>query len=141
MTANGSEPFVASYPIASAAALAGMHPQTLRQYDRLGLVVPERTQGGSRRYSAWHIQKLQEISRLSAEGVGLSAIIRILELEEQISRLEAELFEARQGNPAPRLASSARVFAAASSGSVVALKPGSRAPRQVELMLWDPRFR
>lgn len=141
MTSNGYDPLAARFAIASAAALAGMHPQTLRQYDRLGLVVPERTQGGSRRYSSRHIQKLQEIAQLSAEGVGLSAITRILELEEQVSQLQAELSEARQSNPAAKAASSARVFAAASSGAVVAIKPGSRVPRQVELVLWEPRYR
>ena len=67
------------FAIALAAELSGMHPQTLRQYDRLGLVVPARTQGGSRRYSLRHVQQLREVSRMSADGMGLPAIARIIE--------------------------------------------------------------
>ncbi|WP_309068624.1 MerR family transcriptional regulator, partial [Microbacterium sp.] len=59
------------FAIAVAAELAGMHPQTLRQYDRIGLVVPGRTPGGSRRYSARNIAQLREVARLSGEGVSL----------------------------------------------------------------------
>ena len=75
------------FAIAVAAELSGMHPQTLRQYDRLGLVVPARTQGGSRRYSVRHVEQLREVARLSAEGIGLPAIIRILELEGRVQEL------------------------------------------------------
>ena len=73
--------------IAVAAELSGMHPQTLRQYDRLGLVVPARTQGGSRRYSLRHVEQLIEVSRMSGEGIGLPAIARILELEDDNAAL------------------------------------------------------
>ena len=58
------------FAIAVAAELSGMHPQTLRQYDRLGLVVPARTQGGSRRYSLRHVEQLREVARMSADGIG-----------------------------------------------------------------------
>ena len=67
--------------IAVAAELSGLHPQTLRQYDRLGLVVPARTQGGSRRYSLRHVEQLREVARLSADGMSLPTIARIIELE------------------------------------------------------------
>ena len=78
------------YVISVAAQLSGLHPQTLRAYDRLGLVSPGRTGGGGRRYSLRNILVLREVQRLSQEeGVNLSGIKRILELEnaEQESRL------------------------------------------------------
>jgi MerR family transcriptional regulator, heat shock protein HspR len=76
------------YVISVAAQLSGLHPQTLRSYDRLGLVSPGRTAGGGRRYSLRDILILREVTRLSAEGVNLLGIKRILELElaEQESR-------------------------------------------------------
>ena len=68
------------FVISVAAELANMHPQTLRQYDRMGLVSPTRTQGQSRRYTMADVAKLLEISRLSQEGVSLEGIRRVLEL-------------------------------------------------------------
>ena len=69
--------------ISVAARMAGMHPQTLRQYDRLGLVQPQRTAGGGRRYSARDVELLREVQRLSQEeGVNLAGIKRIIELEQ-----------------------------------------------------------
>ncbi len=90
--------------ISVAARLAGMHPQTLRQYDRLGLVQPGRAAGGGRRYSARDVELLREIQRLSqADGVNLAGIKRIigleqlvLELQQRIIELESELAHARQ---------------------------------------------
>ena len=74
----------AVYVISVAAELAGMHPQTLRQYDRLGLVSPERTAGRGRRYSADDIARLQLIQRLSQdEGINLACIRKILDLQDQ----------------------------------------------------------
>src|SRR5690606_14131607 len=81
------------FAIAVAAELASMHPQTLRQYDRLGLVVPQRTAGQSRRYSMRDVAQLREIGRLSAEGLNLTGIRRILELENQVAGLEARVRE------------------------------------------------
>jgi MerR family transcriptional regulator/heat shock protein HspR len=85
------------YAISVVAQLTGMHPQTLRQYDRLGLVAPQRTAGGGRRYSANDIDRLREIQQLSAEGIGLVGVKRILELElyvnalrDRIAQLEAQ---------------------------------------------------
>ncbi|MGH8795398.1 MAG: heat shock protein transcriptional repressor HspR, partial [Stackebrandtia sp.] len=74
--------------ISVAAEMAGMHPQTLRQYDRLGLVQPSRTAGGGRRYSVRDVAQLREIQRLSQEdGVNLAGIKRIMELENQVASL------------------------------------------------------
>jgi MerR family transcriptional regulator/heat shock protein HspR len=68
-----------------------MHPQTLRQYDRLGLVSPGRSPGGGRRYSARDVALLREVARLSAEGVSLAGIKRIVELESVIAELNDEV--------------------------------------------------
>jgi MerR family transcriptional regulator/heat shock protein HspR len=82
------------YVISVAAQLAGMHPQTLRQYDRLGIVCPERTGGGGRRYSARDVDTLREVQRLSQdEGVNLAGIKRIRELEEQVAALTRRVAE------------------------------------------------
>jgi MerR family transcriptional regulator/heat shock protein HspR len=79
------------YVISVAAQIAGMHPQTLRQYDRLGLVSPDRTGGRNRLYSLRDIERLREVSRLSGEGVNLAGIQRILSLEAENDRLRAEV--------------------------------------------------
>lgn len=75
------------FAISVVAQLTGMHPQTLRQYDRLGLVTPQRTAGGGRRYSAIDVDRLREIQQLSADGIGLSGIKRILSLEAENAQL------------------------------------------------------
>lgn len=82
------------FVISVAAQLAGMHAQTLRQYDRLGLVTPGRTAGGGRRYSARDVARLREVQRLSQdEGVNLAGIKRIIELESQVEALRSRLGE------------------------------------------------
>ena len=82
------------FVISVAAQLAGMHAQTLRQYDRLGLVTPGRTGGGGRRYSARDVALLREVQRLSQEeGVNLAGIKRIIELESQVDALQMRLAE------------------------------------------------
>ncbi len=79
------------FVISIAAELAGMHPQTLRQYDRLGLVQPDRSPGGGRRYSPRDVVLLREIGRLSHEdGVNLAGIKRIMELEREVGRLQEQ---------------------------------------------------
>ncbi len=92
-----------------AAELAGMHAQTLRTYDRLGLVSPRRTSGGGRRYSQHDVELLREVQRLSQdEGVNLAGIKRIIELTNQVEALQSRLkemadeLEAAAGQPAPR---------------------------------------
>src|SRR3954447_11380904 len=80
--------------ISMAARLAGMHPQTLRQYDRMGLVQPGRTQGGGRRYSERDVALLREVQRLSQEeGVNLAGIKRIIGLEQLVGDLQQRLGE------------------------------------------------
>ncbi len=93
-----SDPFAWSetapvYVISVAAELSGLHAQTLRQYDRLGLVSPGRAAGGGRRYSALDIERLRDVQRLSADGVGLAGIKRILELTDQIAALQQRVHE------------------------------------------------
>ncbi|GJF21415.1 putative heat shock protein HspR [Streptomyces sp. HO565] len=89
------------YVISVAAQLSGLHPQTLRQYDRLGLVSPDRTAGRGRRYSARDIELLRQVQQLSQdEGINLAGIKRIIELENQVAALQsriAELSDALEG--------------------------------------------
>ena len=85
----------AVYVISVAAELAGMHPQTLRIYERRGLVNPARTQGGNRRYSDEDIEVLRRITELAAEGMNLEGIRRVMQLEAEVERFRAELAESR----------------------------------------------
>jgi MerR family transcriptional regulator, heat shock protein HspR len=128
------------FAIAAASELSGMHPQTLRQYDRLGLVVPARTQGGSRRYSLRHVQQLREVARMSSDGMSLPAIARILELEDRVRQLHVRVqtLEARVRIEIDNRPGS-RVFAAGATGSVVTLRHGTRVRRATDLVLWRPR--
>ncbi|HET9499906.1 MAG TPA: MerR family transcriptional regulator [Marmoricola sp.] len=83
------------YVISVAAELTGLHPQTLRQYDRIGLVSPGRTGGGGRRYSLNDIELLREVVQLTASGIGLEGVRRILELEHQVAALQSRNAELR----------------------------------------------
>lgn len=89
-------PVRAVYVISVAAELAGVHPQTLRIYERKGLVDPARTSGGSRRYSDHDIEMLRRITELTDEGLNLAGVKRVLELEAEVDELRAELAEARR---------------------------------------------
>jgi MerR family transcriptional regulator, heat shock protein HspR len=86
----------ALYIISVAAELAGVHPQTLRIYERKGLIEPHRTEGRSRRYSERDIELLQHIQELTNEGVGLAGVKRILELELALERAKAEIERLRE---------------------------------------------
>ncbi len=86
----------AVYVISVAAELAGMHPQTLRIYERRGLVSPARTQGGNRRYSDEDIELLRRISELTDAGLNLEGIRRVMSLENENARLRRELDQARE---------------------------------------------
>ncbi|MQA32935.1 heat shock protein transcriptional repressor HspR [Modestobacter roseus] len=103
------------FVISVAAELAGMHAQTLRQYDRLGLVSPGRTAGGGRRYSPRDVALLREVQRLSQEdGVNLAGIKRIIELESQVEALQnrvGELLEELQVAESRRIAAESAVAA------------------------------
>lgn len=128
------------FVISVAAELAGMHPQTLRQYDRLGLVVPGRARGRGRRYSLRDVDTLREVQRLSQdEGINLSGIKRILALEAEVRRLreQVELLRA-VAEPGHR------VFAAGPEGDVVAVPRGHRPARVTgtgALVVWRPSGR
>jgi MerR family transcriptional regulator/heat shock protein HspR len=134
------------FVISVAAELAGMHAQTLRQYDRLGLVIPSRTRGGGRRYSQRDVALLREVQRLSQEeGVSLSGIARILELENQVDALRARVAELAAELDALREATGrgARVFSVSPSGDVYATRLGER-PRHrgsQALVIWSPPHR
>lgn len=109
----------AVYVISVAAELAGMHPQTLRQYDRLGLVSPARSPGRGRRYSHRDVERLRRVQALSQDGVNLEGIRRILELERRLESAERENRALHQ-----RQAAVERVFAAAADGEVQVVAPG-----------------
>ncbi len=79
------------FAISVAAELAGLHPQTLRIYEREGLIEPDRSAGGTRRYSANDVQKLREITELTGSGLNLVGVKRVLELQEEVRRLRAEI--------------------------------------------------
>ncbi len=91
---DGSHPDAPVFVISVAAGLAGMHPQTLRQYDRLGLVTPGRSAGRGRRYSLRDVERLREVQRLSQEeGINLVGVKRIIALETRVAALQARLRE------------------------------------------------
>jgi len=134
------------FVISVAAQLAGMHAQTLRQYDRLGLVSPSRTRGGGRRYSARDVTMLREVQRLSQdEGVSLAGIQRILDLENQVQALRSRVSELHTELDAIKSAigSGSRVFAAGRAGEIIAVRAGQRPARSVSqsqsLVVWRPR--
>jgi len=127
------------FVISVAAELSGMHPQTLRQYDRMGLVSPTRTEGRSRRYTMQDVVKLKEVARLSAEGVSLEGIKRMLDLvtenallRQRVRDLEAELANQVLNQPGNR------IFAAGEQG-VVRLAPGQRPEKSGSVVLWRRR--
>ena len=133
------------FVISVAAELANMHAQTLRQYDRIGLVTPSRTRGGGRRYSAADVARLREVQRLSQEeGVSLMAIQRIFDLEHQVDALRSRVSELNQELEVTResLGQGRRFFAVGSQGEVVALRHGQRPrPRNAgqDVVVWQPR--
>jgi MerR family transcriptional regulator, heat shock protein HspR len=92
-----SEPTRAVYVISVAAELAGLHPQTLRIYERKGLVDPARTGGGSRRYSDDDIAQLRRIQELTSEGLNLAGVQKVLALEAELTEARRRLTEARDG--------------------------------------------
>jgi MerR family transcriptional regulator/heat shock protein HspR len=86
----------AVYVISVAAELAGMHPQTLRIYERKGLLEPARTAGGNRRYSEADIDRLRRITELAATGMNLAGIRRVMQLEDEVTRLRGEVQQLRE---------------------------------------------
>jgi len=125
MAKNPKRSEARTFLISVAAELAGMHAQTLRTYDRLGLVSPSRTSGGGRRYSERDVDLLRQVQRLSQdEGVNLAGIKRIIELTNQVEALQARLQELAE--------------------EVVALRANQRrevavVPKSTALVVWQPR--
>ncbi|MET1088364.1 MAG: helix-turn-helix transcriptional regulator [Arthrobacter sp.] len=137
MNINSDQPI---FVISVAAELADMHPQTLRQYDRLGIVSPSRAPGKSRRYSQRDVNMLREVQRLSQEGVSLEGIKRILELENQVAALQRRVSELTEELGRRPQALDSRIFAAGAAGDVVSLARGQRPrPRPQAVVLWQPR--
>ena len=117
------------FVISVAAQLADMHPQTLRQYDRIGLVSPSRQSGKQRRYSQRDVSLLRQVQKLSKDGVSLEGIKRILELEDQVANLQTEVNELRTELSLVRQGQT-RIFAAGTmAGDVVSLARGMRPSR------------
>jgi MerR family transcriptional regulator/heat shock protein HspR len=115
-----------TYVISVAAQLAGMHPQTLRQYDRLGLVTPSRATGRGRRYSAYDVARLRYVQHLSQnEGVNLAGIRQILELQSEVEDLRRRasqlLAEVQRGVSQQTTQRSSRIFSAGPAGDVIAM--------------------
>jgi len=136
---NNIDPDFPFLTIAAAAELARMHPQTLRQYDRMGLVKPSRTKGQSRRYTLRDVAQLAEVAKLSSEGVSLVAIKRIIELENQVTGLKAEVQELQI--IIDKLMASqpgSRVFAVGEAETVI-LPSGKRPRRSTSVVLWRQR--
>jgi MerR family transcriptional regulator/heat shock protein HspR len=125
MAKNREQSESRTFLISVAAELAGMHAQTLRTYDRLGLVSPSRTSGGGRRYSERDVDLLRQVQRLSQdEGVNLAGIKRIIELTNQVEALQARVHELADELVASR----------ANQRREVAVVPKSTA-----LVVWRPR--
>ena len=113
-----------TFLISVAAELAGMHAQTLRTYDRLGLVSPRRSSGGGRRYSQRDVDLLREVQRLSQdEGVNLAGIKRIIELTNQVEALQARLAEMADELEVARASQRRDVMAPTPSTAVVVWQP------------------
>ncbi len=133
----------AVFVISVAAELAGMHPQTLRQYDRLGLVSPQRTAGRGRRYSTRDIEQLREVQRLSQqEGMNLAGIKRILELENEVHALRNRLaeVEAERRYDVQSQLPGRRMFSAGAGGDIVSVS--MRRPftdPSTTLVVWRPK--
>lgn len=127
------------FSIAAAAELAGMHPQTLRQYDRLGLVQPQRTAGNTRRYSMRDIQDLRQVQGLSADGVSLEGIRRILELEDENRALRDRVRDL-ESMVVDAVLQRRRVFAAG-EGGVTSIRHGARPASRKQVVVWRPDAR
>ncbi|MGO1434669.1 MAG: heat shock protein transcriptional repressor HspR [Canibacter sp.] len=139
MAAQSMDRYSPIFPIAHAADLAEMHPQTLRQYDRIGLVKPVRTRGNTRRYSLHDVEQLREVARLSTEGLSLEGIRRVLQLENEVRALQHRVRELERAVSESMVGRDRRVFAAGSAGDVVSVKRGTRVRRSNEIMIWRPQ--
>lgn len=124
------------YVISVAAELTGLHPQTLRAYDRLGLVSPGRAGGGGRRYSWQDVQVLREIADLTASGIGLEGVRRILHLEARLSGMQQRIAALEDELAATRYALSSALADQGSARNLPAV-PARRAVQS--LVVWNGR--
>jgi MerR family transcriptional regulator, heat shock protein HspR len=125
------------FVISVAAELSGMHPQTLRQYDRLGLVTPDRSGGGGRRYSSRDVELLREVQRLSQEeGVNLAGIKRVIELENQVAALRSRLAEV-----SAELEEAQQAVTQAQDRAVASMRRDLVPLRDTALVVWRPQGR
>ncbi|MGH3985110.1 MAG: heat shock protein transcriptional repressor HspR [Pseudonocardiaceae bacterium] len=144
-TPPGADQETPIFVISVAAELAGMHAQTLRGYDRLGLVSPGRSPGGGRRYSAHDIALLQEVQRLSQDhGVNLAGIKRIIDLENQVEALRSRMAElAAELDEARTELARAQVVAEQAAAAVHASYRRDLVPvhprTETALVIWRPR--
>lgn len=127
-------PDTAVYVISVAAELTGLHPQTLRTWERMGLITPGRTGGGGRRYSHRDIELLRVIADLTGSGIGLEGVRRILELEHQVAALSARNEELRAELEATREAM--RALASAPPGRVPGKLPALRQDSGSQIVVW-----
>ena len=136
---RSSEERTEVFVISVAAEKAGMHAQTLRTYDRMGLVTPQRTRGGGRRYSSDDIELLREIQRLShEEGVNLAGIKAIIDLQNEVDQLRNELLLTREKlrvtqEQLRHARDESHNAAARSRGEIV------HVPRSTAVVMWEPR--
>ena len=122
------------FVISIAAELSGMHPQTLRQYDRLGLVTPGRSGGGGRRYSSRDVALLREVQRLSQEeGVNLAGIKRIIDLENQVQALQSRMSELSAD-----LSSARAALEVAQETAIAGMRRDLVPVRDAALVVWRP---
>ncbi|WP_058234452.1 heat shock protein transcriptional repressor HspR [Devriesea agamarum] len=129
------------FVISVAAELSGMHPQTLRTYDRLGIVCPRRTPGRGRRYSARDIAQLRQVQKLSQEeGINLAGIKRILELENQVQDLQNQLAAVHTAIKEAQNRAGRRIFATGPDGETTVMRYGQRPQRRPggALVVWKP---
>ena len=137
MTLDALDGDRAVFVISVAAELTGMHPQTLRQYDRLGLVSPDRSGGGGRRYSPRDITLLREVQRLSQqEGVNLAGITRVIELEHHVEALQARVEELEA-----ELAAARHALGQAHSSAVASLRRDLVPLADTALVVWKSQRR
>ena len=129
-------PDVPVFVISVAAELTGLHPQTLRTYDRVGLVSPGRTGGGGRRYSWRDIELLREVAELTAAGIGLEGVRRILELEDHVAALSARVRQLEEQVAAAEYALAVTMADRGSARNLPAVPPARAAQSMV---LWRRR--
>ena len=123
-TFGSPPPEAAVYVISVAAELTGLHPQTLRAYERMGLIVPGRTGGGGRRYSHRDLERLREIANLTSAGIGIEGVRRIMALEVQVDALRARNEELVAELDAVRRGLAARAAAQAPANRLPVLHRG-----------------